>query len=77
MKWCKVQNLTKELIPQAMATGMLNGEERIVARYKEEPEGIILLATGDSLIEMIDDTVPDDTIFEVWAPIVDIEEDNN
>lgn len=71
MKWHKVQDLTKELILLAIATGILDDEKRVVARYKEESEGIILLATENSLIEMIDDTVPDDAIFEIWAPIVE------
>ena len=44
----------------------------IVTRYKEEPDGIILLANSDTIIDMIDDTVPEDAEFEIWVPVKEL-----
>lgn len=77
MMWCKVGTFDRDLIALAIQLNQIKGDERIIAKYKEESEGITLLATKDSLIDMIDDTVPEDAIFEVWAPIIDEEDDDN
>ena len=77
MTWCKIGTFDRDLIAKAIELDQIKGDERLIAHYKEEPEGITLLATKDSIIDMIDDTVPEDATFEVWAPIVDDEEDND
>ena len=68
MKWVKVTEWTKD---ELLARGPAELFEwtRIVTRYKEEEDGIILLFNGfDQLVEMIEDTVPEDAVFEIWMP---------
>ena len=68
MSWIKSNELTKDEMLTLIELGLKLDNTYIITRYKAEKQGIILLATSiDSLIEMIDDTVPEDAIFEVWT----------
>lgn len=68
MTWVKVEEWNKsDLLTKG--PDELFQWTRVVARYKAQPDGIILLFSDfDQLIQMIDDTVPDDAIFEIWMP---------
>lgn len=69
MNWVKVSELTAHDLV-SIAPNMIFDNARIVARYKEEPDGIVLLAANmEQLIEMIDDTCPDDAMFEIWGKV--------
>lgn len=68
MAWIKTEELDKFDVIELAEANINMDNMYIVTRYKAEEQGIILLAsTVDSLIEMIDDTVPEDAIFEVWT----------
>lgn len=66
-QFTKIYTITRDKLPSALPE--LLPDSYIVARYKEEPDGIILLANSDTIIDMIDDTVPKDAVFEIWAPV--------
>ena len=68
MSWTKDAVLTRNDILTLAQLGTDLHDSYIITRYKEEKDGVILLATNmDQLIEMIDDTVPEDAIFELWV----------
>ena len=68
MYWIKSNEFGKDEMLTLIELGLKLENTYIITRYKAEKQGIILLATSiDSLIEMIDDTVPEDAIFEVWT----------
>ena len=68
MYWIKSNEFGKDEMLTLIELGLKLDNTYIITRYKAEKQGIILLATSiDSLIEMIDDTVPEDAIFEVWT----------
>lgn len=68
MSWIKSNEFGKDEMLTLIELGLKLDNTYIITRYKAEKQGIILLATSiDSLIEMIDDTVPEDAIFEVWT----------
>ena len=68
MSWIKSNEFGKNEMLTLIELGLKLENTYIITRYKAEKQGIILLATNtDSLIEMIDDTVPDDATFEIWT----------
>ena len=68
MSWIKDAELTRENILSLAQLGTELQDSYVITRYKQESDGIILLASNmDQLIEMIDDTVPEDAIFEIWV----------
>ena len=77
MMYIKECTYDRDTLAMAFQLDQIKGDERIIARYKEEPEGIILLATAENIFDMIDDTVPEGATFEVWAPVIPEEDDDN
>lgn len=68
MSWIKDADLTRDDILALAQLGTELHDSYVVTRYKQESDGIILLASNmDQLIEMIDDTVPEDAMFEMWV----------
>ena len=69
MEWQKVSELSIHDLTSAIPF-MVFDNTYIVARYKEESEGIVLIAKDvDQLIDMIDDTCPKDAMFEIWTKV--------
>lgn len=73
MEWFKAFECNLKELVQLAHGNRITPNRRIVAKYLEEPDGIILLAKDiDQLIDMVNDTVPKDAMFEIWeTPDVD------
>ena len=67
MSWIKSAELSREDLLTLAELGLDLKDSYVITRYRQEKDGVILLATNmDQLIEMIDDTVPAEATFEIW-----------
>ena len=67
MSWMKNGEIPAPILVRMVQDDAITGDVHIVWKGKASADNVIFLATKETLIDMIDDTVEPSDVFEIWA----------
>ena len=67
MSWMKNGEIPAPILVRMVQDDDITGDVHIVWKGKASADNVIFLATKETLIDMIDDTVEPSDVFEIWA----------
>lgn len=67
MSWIKNGEIPAPILIRMVQDNAITNDVYIVWKAKDPTDNVIFLATQETLIDMINDTVQPSDIFEIWA----------
>lgn len=67
MSWMKNGEIPAPILVRMVQEDAITNDVYIVWKDKEPADNVIFLATKDTLIDMIDNTVEPSDVFEIWV----------
>lgn len=67
MSWMKNGEIPAPILVRMVQDDAITGDVHIVWKGKASADNVIFLATKETLIDMIDNTVEPSDVFEIWA----------